>query len=108
MTISQQTITIGLMALAVVLTRFLPFLAFPSESHTPRFVKYLGRFLASAVFGMLVVYCMKDVPLTSGRHGWPELVGIAVTILLHVWRRNLLLTMCGGTACYMLLVNLLA
>lgn len=107
MTTTEQILTIGLMAAAVVLTRFLPFLAFPSEERTPRFVRFLGRFLASAVFGMLVIYCLKDVSFTTGNHGWPELLAIAVTCLLHVWRKNMLLTIAGGTACYMLIVHFL-
>lgn len=105
MTTSQQIMTIGLMAVAVVATRVLPFVAFPSEAKTPRFVKYLGTYLASAVFGMLVVYSLKDVSFATGYHGLPELLAIAATIALHAWRRNMLLTIAGGTVSYMLLVN---
>lgn len=106
MTLTEQTITIALMAASVMATRFLPFAAFPSAAHTPRFVRYLGRFLASAVFGMLVVYCLKDVPILTGSHGLREFAGIAATAVLHLWRRNMLLSIAGGTLCYMLLVNL--
>lgn len=72
---------------------------------TQRFVRFLGRYLAGAVFGMLVVYCLKDVQFLTGNHGVLELLGIAACILLHLWRRNLLLTIAGGTAVYMLLVQ---
>lgn len=107
MTTTEQILTIALMALAVVLTRFLPFLVFPSEKHTPQFVRFLGKYLASAVFGMLVVYCLKDVSFTQGNHGASELAGIALTAGLHLWRRNMLLSIAGGTLGYMLIVNLL-
>lgn len=107
MTQTEQIVTILLMAMGVMATRFIPFLLFPSAAHTPRFVRYLGRFLASAVFGMLVVYCIKDVPLLTGRHGWPEFLGIAVTAALHVWRRNMLVSIAGGTIFYMVLLNVL-
>lgn len=107
MTTAQQIMTIGVMAVGVMLTRFLPFLVFPSAGRTPRFVRFLGRYLASAVFGMLVIYCVKDVPFATGRHGWPELLGIGITVALHLWRRNLLLTIAGGTVAYMLVVNLI-
>lgn len=105
MTTTQQLITIGIMGISVISTRFLPFLLFPSENHTPRFVRFLGRFLANAVFGMLVVYCLKDVQFLTGSHGVPEFIGILGCILLHLWRRNMLLTIAGGTAIYMLLVQ---
>lgn len=105
MTTTEQLLTIGLMAVAVVLTRFLPFLLFPSEKHTPRFVRFLGRYLASAVFGMLVVYCLKDVSFAASPHGLPQLLGIGATVALHLWRRNLLLSIAGGTVAYMLLVQ---
>lgn len=107
MTLSEQIITISLMAVGVMATRFLPFLLFPSAAHTPQFVRYLGRFLASAVFGMLVVYCVKDVSLLTGHHGGPEFLSIALTALLHVWRRNMLISIAGGTAFYMLMQNFL-
>ena len=63
-------------------TRYLPFVLFPSREHTPRFVRYLGRHLAGAVFGMLIVYCLKDVQLMGDSHGVPELSGVAVCIAL--------------------------
>lgn len=107
MTTTEQIVTIALLAAGVLTTRFLPFALFSLASRPPRFVSFLGRFLASAVFGMLVVYSLKDVSLLTGNHGWPELLAVAVTALLHLWRRNMLLTIAGGTVFYMLLVNLL-
>lgn len=107
MTQTEQIMTIVLMAAGVMATRFLPFLVFPSAAHTPQFVRFLGRFLASAVFGMLVVYCVKDVSLLTGNHGWPEFLSIGVTAGLHVLRRNMLITIAGGTVFYMILRNVL-
>ena len=62
--------------------------------------------LPLALFAMLVVYCLKDVSWLSGSHGVPELIGIAVTAGLHLWRRQMLLSIAGGTICYMVLVQL--
>jgi branched-subunit amino acid transport protein AzlD len=106
MTLTQQIITIALCALGTMATRFLPFLIFSENRPTPPFVQYIGKYLPSAVFGMLVVYCLKDVSWVSGTHGAPELIAIAVTVLLHKWKRQMLLSIAGGTACYMLLLNL--
>ena len=106
MTLSQQIITIAVIALATMITRFAPFLLFPAGKPTPRYVRYLGQALPPAVFGLLVVYCLKDVSLFAGSHGIPELIAVAVTAGLHLWKRQLLLSVAGGTVCYMLLVQL--
>ena len=107
MTVSQQVITILLVVLGTMLTRYLPFLLFPGNKPTPKYIRYLGNVLPAAVFGLLVVYCLKNVSLLTGSHGIPELVSIAVVIALHLWKRQMLLSIAGGTVCYMLLVQFL-
>ncbi len=106
MTLTQQIITIGMVVLGTMLTRFLPFILFPSGKPTPKYIQYLGNVLPSAVFGLLVVYCLKNVNLFSGSHGIPEAIAIAVVAALHLWKRQMLLSIAGGTICYMLLVQL--
>lgn len=105
MTIAQQVVTIGLCVLATLITRFLPFLAFSSERKTPAYVTYLGKALPAAIFGMLVIYCLKNVSFLSGTHGIPEIISIVAVILLHLYKRNMLLSIAAGTVCYMLLVQ---
>ena len=92
--------------LGTMLTRFLPFLLFPESKEPPRFITYLGTVLPYAMTGLLVVYSLKGVRLTSGSHGIPELLAIIAIALLHIWKRNMLLSIAGGTAVYMLLVQL--
>lgn len=106
MTLTQRLVTIALCALATILTRFLPFLLFSSGRPTPKYVRYLGRALPPAIFGMLVVYCLKNVSIVSGSHGLPELIAIAVTVGLHLWKRQTLLSIAGGTIAHMLLIQL--
>ena len=106
MTLTQQIITIAMIVLGTLMTRFLPFLLFPAGKPTPRYIQYLGKVLPSAVFGLLVVYSLKDVSLLTGSHGIPELIAVAVVIALHLWKRQMLLSIAGGTVCYMLLVQL--
>ena len=106
MTLTQQIITIAMIVLGTLMTRFLPFLLFPAGKPTPRYIQYLGKVLPSAVFGLLVVYSLKDVSLLTGSHGIPELISVAVVIVLHLWKRQMLLSIAGGTVCYMLLVQL--
>ena len=106
MSVTEQIITIAVVALGTMLTRFLPFLLFPAGKPTPRYVQYLGKALPGAVFGLLVVYCLKNVSLLLGSHGLPELIAILVVAGLHLWKRQILLSIAGGTICYMLLVQL--
>ena len=86
-------------------TRFLPFIIFPSGKPTPKYIQYLGKVLPGAVFSLLVVYCLRNVKLFSGSHGLPELISIIAVILLHLWKRQMLLSIAGGTVCYMVLVQ---
>ncbi len=106
MTTTQQIITIGMAVLATVLTRFLPFIVFPAGKETPKIIKYLGKVLPAAVFGFLVVFCLKNVEILSGSHGIPEILAVAVVVLLHLWKRQMLISILGGTVVYMLLVQL--
>jgi len=98
-------ITILVIAGGTVLTRALPFIIFPPDKEAPAFVKRLQFLLPSAVIGLLVVYCLRYVDIFSGSHGLPELLSIAVIVILHLWRRNALLSIAGGTILYMLLVQ---
>ena len=106
MTAVQQLITVLVVAVGTMLTRFLPFLLFPADKPTPKYIQYLGKVLPAAVFGMLVVYCLKNVSLLTGSHGLPEAIAIAAVAALHLWKKNTLLSIAGGTVCYMLLVQL--
>lgn len=105
MTVSQQIITIAMVVLGTMITRFLPFFVFPAGKETPKFVQYLGKYLPGAVFGLLVVYCLKNVNILTGSHGLPELISIIIVIGLHIWKKQMLLSIAGGTICYMLLVQ---
>lgn len=106
MTLTEQIVTIAAIVVATMLTRFIPFLLFPAGKPTPKYIQYLGKVLPAAVFGLLVIYCLKDVSLFAGSHGIPELISIAFVIALHLWKKQMLLSIAGGTICYMLLVQL--
>ena len=105
MTLAQQIVTIAMVALGTMLTRFLPFLLFPAGRPTPRYVRYLGNVLPGAVFGLLVVYCLRNVSPFSGSHGLPELLAVAAVAALHLWKGQMLLSIAGGTVLYMFLVQ---
>lgn len=90
--------------LGTMMTRFLPFLIFPEGKEPPEFIQYLGKVLPYAVIGLLVIYCLKDVP-GSGTYGIPEFLAIAFIVLLYRWKKSILLSIGGGTVFYMLLVQ---
>ena len=98
-------LVIAVSAAVTALLRFLPFLIFRGERKTPDFIVWLGKVLPYAVMGMLVVFCLKDISLLQAPHGLPELISVALVAGLHVWKRNSLLSIVGGTACYMLLIR---
>lgn len=105
MTTTQQLITIIIMSICVISTRALPFILFRSKQKTPRFVLFLGKYLAGAVFGMLIIYCIKEVHFFVGNHGVSQVLGILACVLLHIWKKNMLLTIAGGTCIYMILIR---
>ena len=107
MTLAQQIVTIGICALATMLTRFLPFAVFSEKRKTPPYIEYLGGALPGAIFAMLVVYCLRNLTLFSGDHGLPELLAVGCTVLIHLWKRNTLLSIALGTAAYMILIRLI-
>ena len=97
---------VAVIAAVTILLRFLPFVIFGGGRPTPRYVVYLARVLPCAIMGMLVVYCLRNVTPLSPPYGVPELIGVVLAVLLHVWKRNTLLSIGGSTVVYMLLVQL--
>ena len=102
----HSALIVAVVALVTIALRFLPFVIFSGNKTTPPFVAYLGRVLPYAIMGMLVVYCLRNIQLFSASHGPPEFIACAAVVLLHLWKRNTLISIVGGTACYMLLVQL--
>ena len=101
----HSVVVIAVAALVTIALRFLPFLIFGEDRKTPPLVAFLGQVLPYAIMGMLVVYCLKDVDITAAPFGIPEAIGCIAVALLHVWKRNTLLSIGLGTVCYMLLVQ---
>ena len=96
---------IGIIALVTIALRFLPFFVFSGKKQTPAYMTYLGKVLPFSIMGMLVVYCLRNISFTAFPFGIPELLGCAVVALLHLWKRNTLLSIGVGTVFYMLLVQ---
>lgn len=107
MTSLQTALMIAAVAAGTMLTRFLPFFVFSGKKPVPKYVEYLGKALTGAALGLLVIYGFKNVNVLAGTHGLPELISLVVIVALHVWKRNMLLSIAAGTGLYMLLVNFL-
>ena len=99
-------ITLVILSTVTLLLRVLPFVLFPAGRPIPAAVRYLGKVLPPALIGMLVVYCLKGTTVTAYPYGLPEAIAVAAVCLLHLWKRNSLLSIGGGTILYMLLVQL--
>lgn len=105
MSFTEQLITIAVVVLGSMTTRFLPFILFPAHKKTTPLVAFLGRVLPSAVMGLLVIYSLKDTALLGPTHGLPEIIAVTFTMALQLALKNLLLTIAGGTIAYMLLMQ---
>ncbi|HHU06599.1 MAG TPA: branched-chain amino acid transporter AzlD [Clostridiales bacterium] len=101
----QTFVMILAIALGSGLTRFTPFFLFPQKKDPPKLITYIGRSLPPAMMGLLVVFCLKGVSVTSAPHGIPELIAILVITAVHLWKGNVLLSIGSGTVVYMVLVQ---
>ncbi len=102
----HAALLVAVIALVTMALRFLPFALFRNRE-TPPFIAYLGRVLPFSIMGMLVVYCLRNIRFTAAPFGIPEVISVALVVALHLWKRNTLLSIIGGTVCYMLLVQLI-
>ena len=103
---TQAMVLILTMTAVTMATRFLPFLLLGDKRQTPPFVAYLGKVLPYAIMGMLVVYCLKGVSVIWISSVVPAALGVGITAGLHLWKHNTLLSIVGGTAVYMILVQM--
>lgn len=105
MTLNEQIITVAICVACVQLSRWLPFWIFPANRPVPEYIRYLGKVLPAAMFGMLVVYCYKNIDIFGPHHGLPDFLAGALVLGLHFWRKNMFLSIAVGTVFYMFLVQ---
>jgi branched-subunit amino acid transport protein AzlD len=92
-------------AVVTAALRFAPFFIFSSERPVPKFVSYFGRVLPYSIMAMLVVYCLKGISFAKAPFGLPELISVILVAVLHIWKRNTLLSIICGTICYMVCIQ---
>lgn len=105
LTTSQAAVAIAVMALVTLFTRAAPFLLFGRGGQPPKVVLYLGQVLPPAIIAMLIVYCLRAVEFSTAAHWAPQLIAAAAVVGLHIWKKNNLLSIFGGTLLYMVLVQ---
>lgn len=105
MPLYQQIIIIAICAGVTIATRVIPFLIFKPNKPLPKYVQYLGKVLPGAVFAMIVVYCLKNTDVINAPHGLPELIGLIATVAIHLYKKNMMISMATGTIVYMILVQ---
>ena len=103
--VGRSLVIVFTVGVTIFLTRLIPFLFFPKGRQIPGVIRYLGKVLPPAVIGMLVIYCLKGVSIAAYPFGLPEFIAVGAVILLHVWKRNNLLSIGAGTVLYMFLIQ---
>ena len=98
-------IVIAVIGLAVLATRIVPVLIFGRGEQVPEFILYLGRVVPYTAMGLLIVYCLRDMPVLDAPHGLPEIISLTVVTVTYLWKRNTILSVVAGTALYMFLVQ---
>lgn len=100
----HSLLLVAVVAGVTILIRFLPFLVF--HRGTPGIILYLGKVLPYSIMGMLVVYCLKNMSFLKQPFGIPEVISVLLVVVLHKWKHNTLLSIGGGTLCYMMLIQM--
>ena len=101
----HSILIVAVVAIVTIALRFLPFFIFGGKRKTPEVILYLGKVLPYAIMGMLVIYCLRSIPTGSIKAGAVQLIACVTVVLLHLWKRNTLISIIGGTAVYMILVQ---
>lgn len=106
LTLAAVLTAILVSALVILATRAFPFVLF-SRRNPPRIICFIEKYIPPMVMAILVVYCLKDTRLVSKPWGLPSFIALALTTVLHLWKRNPMISIFGGTIVYMVLSRML-
>lgn len=87
-------------------TRAFPFVVF-SKKEPPRILRFIEKYIPPMIMAILLVYCLKDVQFTNISSCLPSFAGLALTVVLHLWRHNPMISIFGGTILYMVLIRVM-
>ncbi|GAA1713849.1 AzlD domain-containing protein [Fodinicola feengrottensis] len=98
---------IAAVAIAVIVTwtlRAVPFVVLSPLRSSP-LIAYLNTAMPMGVMVILATYTLRAFsPYVPGK-AWPTVLALAVTVALHLWRRNVLLSILAGTAVHVALAS---
>lgn len=94
-------------AVVTFLLRLAPFALFSRKRGMPPAVNRLAKKMPAAIIAVLVVYCLKGLPTTGLSSAGVTLLSVAAVVALHLWKKNTLLSIAGGTVLYMALLRLI-
>lgn len=101
----REILVIAIVAICTFVTRLFPFLIFGRKGEPSPMIRFLGKALPPAVMAILIIYCLKNVDFLLPKSILPQLLSILTVVLLHLWKRNNLLSIGLGTVCYMFLIQ---
>lgn len=107
MDVIHSVAIIAVVSACTILIRAVPFLLFGGSRQVPETIHYLGKFLPEAIMATLVIYCLRNIEIVEGTHGFPELISVALVAVLHLWKKNILISVGLGTICYMVLIQMI-
>ncbi|MBF1192404.1 MAG: AzlD domain-containing protein [Fusobacterium periodonticum] len=86
----------------MVICRLLPFIIF-ANGKLPKLVKFYEKYLPYSLMAILFCYCFASVKFSVYPHGFPEVISLIVIILLHIWKKNVMLSLFLGTVVFLIL-----
>jgi len=98
---------IVVIAFVTFVTRVAPFILFGKGKPTPKNILYIGNYLPPAIIAMLIIYCLRNAVFSSFPFGIPEIIGVITVAALHIWKRNNLISILGGTVIYMISIQVI-
>lgn len=110
MTFEKAVLVVAVAALITFLTRAFSFIVFGMKGEPSPVIKYLGTYLPSAVIAVLIIYCLKGVrafDYESTVVFVKQLSAVILVAVLHIWKRNNLISIGVGTIAYMAMLQLL-
>lgn len=107
MTELQRWLMVFALASGTILTRFIPFWFFPENKAIPHWLKKLGDTLPYASLGMLVVYALKGLSVTTYPYGVSEIISLVFITIIHLYKKNTLVSIFLGLVIYLICVNII-
>ena len=106
LSLTHALISVPVMGLVIFLLRVFPF-AFFSKKEPPVVFNYIGKYLPPLVMAILIIYTLQSVDFATKPYGFPHIAGCLFTVIMHMWKKNAMISIFGGTIVYMLLLHLI-